>query len=46
VIAPREERLVMATGEAAAAEDFFETPENASEEGEPKAEDKPAAKGG
>jgi len=34
VIAPREERLVMATGEAAAAEDFFENPENIKEEGE------------
>jgi len=40
VIAQREERLVMATGEAAAAEDFFETPEVV-KEGE---EDKPAAK--
>jgi large subunit ribosomal protein L9 len=28
VIAPRDERLVIATGEAAAAEDFFENPEN------------------
>jgi len=37
---------VMATGEAAAAEDFFENPENISEEGEPKAEEKPATKGG
>jgi large subunit ribosomal protein L9 len=46
VIAQREERLVMATGEAAAAEDFFENPENISEEGEPKAEEKPATKGG
>ena len=34
VIAPREERLVMVTGEAAAAEDFFENPENIKEEGE------------
>ena len=34
VIAPREERLVMATREAAAAEDFFENPENIKEEGE------------
>jgi large subunit ribosomal protein L9 len=34
VIAPREERLVMVTGEAAAAEDFFENPENLKEEGE------------
>ena len=33
VIAQRDERLVMATGEAAAAEDFFENPENL-EEGE------------
>src|SRR5262249_26212257 len=33
VMAPREERLVMATGEAAAAEDFFENPENAKEGG-------------
>jgi len=32
VIAPRDERLVMATGEAAAAEDFFENPENIKEE--------------
>ena len=31
VIAQREERLVMATGEAAAAEDFFENPEHADE---------------
>ena len=31
VIAPRDERLVMATGEAAAAEDFFENPENIKE---------------
>src|SRR5216684_3142560 len=46
VIAQREERLVMATGEAAAAEDFFENQENISEEGEPKAEEKPATKGG
>jgi large subunit ribosomal protein L9 len=36
VIAQREERLVMATGEAAAAEDFFENPENADEGGEEK----------
>ena len=34
VIAQRDERLVMATGEAAAAEDFFENPENLKEEGE------------
>lgn len=34
VIAPRDERLVMATGEAAAAEDFFENPENLEEGGE------------
>jgi large subunit ribosomal protein L9 len=34
VIAPRDERLVMATGEAAAAEDFFENPEDIKEEGE------------
>jgi large subunit ribosomal protein L9 len=34
VIAPREERLVMATGEAAAAEDLFEHPENVRDEGE------------
>ncbi len=45
VIAPRDERLVMATGEAAAAEDFFENPENVDEEGERKGEGKPAAKG-
>jgi large subunit ribosomal protein L9 len=49
VIAPREERLVIATGEAAAAEDFFENPENVSEEGEGEAkgkgEDKPKTKG-
>jgi len=32
VIAPRDERLVMVTGEAAAAEDFFENPENIKEE--------------
>src|SRR5215470_16981698 len=32
VIAPREERLVMATGDAVAAEDFFENPENIKEE--------------
>src|SRR5262249_44888096 len=42
VIAPREERLVMATGEAAAAEEFFENPPTLGEEGEttarPKAE--------
>ncbi len=35
VIAPRDERLVMATGEAAAAEEFFESPESVKEEGEP-----------
>jgi large subunit ribosomal protein L9 len=34
VIAQRDERLVMATGEAAAAEDFFENPENLEEGGE------------
>jgi large subunit ribosomal protein L9 len=34
VIAPRDERLVMATGEAAAAEDFLENPENLEEGGE------------
>ena len=34
VIAPRDERLVMATGEAAAAEDFFENPENLEEGGQ------------
>ena len=45
VIAPREERLVIATGEAAAAEEFFENPENTSEEGEQKGEGKPATKG-
>src|SRR5215475_10663052 len=45
VLAPREERLVMATGEAAAAEDFFENPENAEEEGERKGEGKSPAKG-
>jgi large subunit ribosomal protein L9 len=39
VLMPREERLVMATGEAAAAEDFFENPEVA-EEGEAAAEPK------
>ena len=32
VIAQRDERLVMVTGEAAAAEDFFENPENTKEE--------------
>jgi len=36
VIAQREERLVMATGEAAAAEDVFENPESADEGGEEK----------
>jgi len=36
VIAQREERLVMATGEAAAAEDFFESPEAVNEGGEEK----------
>jgi large subunit ribosomal protein L9 len=41
VIAPREERLVMATGEAAAAEDFFENPENIKEEAEQTEEEKP-----
>ena len=35
VIAPRDERLVMATGEAAAAEDFFENRETLKEEGGP-----------
>jgi len=45
VIAPRDERLVMATGEAAAAEDFFESPENVDEEEERKGEGKPATKG-
>src|SRR5215472_8233211 len=39
VIAPREERLVMATGEAAA-DEFFENPENLKEEGEAKPETK------
>jgi large subunit ribosomal protein L9 len=34
VIAPRDERLVIATGEEAAAEDFFENPEDIKEEGE------------
>jgi large subunit ribosomal protein L9 len=34
VIAQRDERLVMATGEAAAAEDFFENPENLEEGGQ------------
>ena len=34
VIAARDERLVMATGEAAAAEDFFENPENLEEGGQ------------
>ncbi len=48
VIAPREERLVMATGEAAAAEDLFEHPENINEEAERTgdAEEKPKTKGG
>ena len=32
VIAPRDERLVMDTGEAAATEDFFENPKNITEE--------------
>jgi len=45
VIAPREERLVIATGEAAAAEDFFENPENDTEEGEREGEEKPKTKG-
>ena len=47
VIAPREERLVMATGEAAAAEEFFEHPENVRDEEERTGdeEDKPKAKG-
>jgi large subunit ribosomal protein L9 len=44
VIAPREERLVIATGEAAAAEDFFENPENVTEEGEREGEEKPKTK--
>jgi large subunit ribosomal protein L9 len=34
VIAPRDERLVMATGEAVPAEDFLENPENLEEWGE------------
>ena len=48
VIAPREERLVIATGEAAAAEEFFEHPENVKEEEERKGdgEEKPKTKGG
>jgi large subunit ribosomal protein L9 len=33
VIAPRDERLVMETGEAAASEDFFENAENTEERG-------------
>jgi large subunit ribosomal protein L9 len=45
VIAPREERLVIATGEAAAAEDFFENPENVTEEGEREGDEKPKTKG-
>jgi large subunit ribosomal protein L9 len=45
VIAQREERLVMATGEAAAAEEFFESPESVGEEGEGKGEAKPGTKG-
>ncbi len=40
VIAQRDERLVMATGEAAAAEDIFENPEGIKEE----EEEKPATK--
>ena len=47
VIAPREERPVILTGEAAAAEDFFEQPENIREEEERKeeGEEKPKSKG-
>ena len=47
VIAPREERLVMATGEAAAAEEFFEHPEDVRDEEERTGdeEEKPKAKG-
>jgi large subunit ribosomal protein L9 len=47
VIAPREERLVIATGEAAAADEFFEHPENIRDEGERTgdAEEKPKTKG-
>ncbi len=45
VIAPREERLVIATGEAAAAEEFFESPENVREEGEVEGEEKLKTKG-
>ena len=47
VIAPREERLVIATGEAAAAEDLFEHPEDIKEEEErtADAEEKPKTKG-
>jgi len=41
VIAPRDERLVMATGEAAAAEDFFENPESIKEGAETTPETKP-----
>jgi len=41
VIAPRDERLVMATGEAAAAEDFFESPESIKEGAETTPETKP-----
>ena len=46
VIAPREERPVIVTGEAAA-EDFFEHPESIRDEEEPKGEgeEKPKAKG-
>jgi large subunit ribosomal protein L9 len=40
VIAARDERLVMATGEAAAAEDFFENPENLEEGGQATPESK------
>jgi large subunit ribosomal protein L9 len=45
VIAPREERLVIATGEAAAAEEFFEQPENIKDEEEQAADEKPKTKG-
>jgi large subunit ribosomal protein L9 len=42
VIARREERLVMATGDAVAAEDFFESPEAPPGEGGEKDEEPPA----
>jgi large subunit ribosomal protein L9 len=47
VIAPREERPVILTGEAAADEDFFEQPENLREEEERKeeGEEKPNSRG-